>query len=925
MKNFMNKFALLLLVVFVGFSLSACDTDETPNNYNTKVAYGSLLNDTTEYATLNGKTLTKKGLYDEMRVNAYDYLLDEMLNLLVEVPTYNEATHGEKVKEIINEKCYGTKDAEAIKEMNSATKKLAIEKFADHMYLLGVNIKNAEGIIDIYDTDCLQYFMKDYARKEYVRSLLDNEDKKGKYYWENENQKDVNGNDIKDENGKEIKNPYYISDDAIESAYNSNTNSENTYNVVIIKYDTLAEARAAYNWDNAITAYENFQNLYYERYSFKDRNALNAEENNFMLTEEELNSYNSSLVTLVKNMSENFEDLEKTYKFEQQFGSAVYSVYLNAPFKEADYASLEGPALKEAKTETKNKIIENKLTSSTISTLLLEKLYEEKVVINDFVFDALYSVENEKHTRLEANAFSNDFLVKVGEKSLSVETFYTNLEKVYGISTAMDYFTKETLAKDETYSGKVTPEDEEKINKEYDAVMASFEKNEFASSGLPASIGKDVFMFVYFGSTSEDEVKEYYKTQKIWNYYATEKDQKFYDKAADFGKQYAGEVKENIESKYFDLSVKHILLTVDYNGDGNPDDPEIFMSKLSDSDKTSFMTAIQEAMVAIVEEVNYLVDNDKTTLLNALDFVQNRFHSSGDLGIIESSIEYEEENGEKVVKSYKTWDDFKSKFNLSLKIEDLGSVNNSSASKYVSEFSVGVKRLYTILKAKADAENSDFSLSDDYLYGDILTKTVKGADGKETVTDTTHEERLAQFTVKADENNVGGNLIQTSFGYHILASYNSSSMTSARYTASSDKGGQYKEIKIKLNGEPVTIPNAYSDNKYATADQIKIYDAQLNTDDGITDLPPGAKTFISKFFSDFTSKYTNATFKNIKFAYENLLTLKAEEPKLTFADEATNKEFAEFIEIQKREFNSYATPEVNDLSIFANWWDIVLK
>ena len=602
-------------------------------------------------------------------------------------------------------------------------------------------------------------------------------------------------------------------------------------------------------------------------------------------------------------MNENFEKLEKKYKIEQQFSGVVYAVYLNEEFKEADY---EKDLSVEEKTDeydatiedsTAYKIVDSKLNSSTISSLLFEQVYEADVVINDYVFDTLYAVENKNHKRLDATKFDNANVATINGKEITVRDFYNKLVKIMGISTALDYFTSESLLTSD-FKDKLTADDLKNIDKEINDTKAAFENNEFASNGYPTSIGLDVFNFVYYGTTDENQIKEFYKSQEIWNYYLKDKPEEYYNLLYEFGKQYAGyttvdgENKTDVEGKYFDLSVKHILLTVDYDGDGNPDDPEIYMNKLSTDDQEALLTAVKEAMVAIVEEVNYLVEEDKTTLLKALDFVQERFHYSGDLGKLESNPS-------------KNWDDYKTKFNLNLKIEDLGSVNNTSASRYVNEFSIGVQKLYAQLKEKS-------LLNDDYLYGEILEKTVEGQD--EPV-DTTHEERLASIEKE---------LIPTSFGYHILASYNSSTLTSAKYTESNDTSKQYQNIKVKLNGVETVIENAYSDEekdasgnyvKYASLNQIKIYDAQIGTDDGVKDLPPGAKTFIGKFYSDFNSKYTNSTFKNILYAYTYLLDS---------LDETTKANVEKFLEIQIRQFDQYVIEDVNNISIFAKWWDLVL-
>ena len=901
MNRIIKKVLFLLLVAFVGISLVSCD-ETTVDTTNKVVPYGSLT--TNEYASVGQIKLTEKDLYDRLRVNAYDYLLDEMIKIIAPVSTLDKLIESEvltedeiqeKLIKIANEQCYGTSDENSLKEMNAVTKEKYENQFADQMYLLGIkNIKDN----DEFHADVLNHFKDTLAQKEYVRGLLT--DTSSKYYWENEFQKDSDGNVMTDEDGNEITNPYYISEETIESNYNSNFNSEAKYNVVIIEYNTLFDAENALNnYDKNVEdlEYTDFTALYNDRYAYKAGN----DDKNFFLNNTELSKYNSSLVSLIKNIDANLvvekddqgnENIVGTkYKLYQQFGGKIYFVYVNGKVSEGDYAGIETEDDKKAaKDATVERIIENKLTSSTISSLLFEKLYDAEVVINDYVFDSLYAAENSNHTRLEAINFNNNNVATVNGTDIKVRSFYEKLEKLLGVSTAMDYFTNETLLVSD-FKDKVTEDDEKEINTDFEEIMTSFNNGDFASNGLPTSVGADVFKFVYFGYTNENDIKEYYKAQKIWEYYINYQSEEYFQLAETFGKEYAGYTENDtpVEGKYFDLSVKHILLTVDYNGDGTPDDPEAFMSKLSEQQRTDYYEKLTTTMVKIIEEVNYLVDKDLTTMLKALDFVLKRYNSSG---VIESS------------KTNETWDLYKSEFNFGLKIEDLGSVNNSTASQYVSEFSVGVQNLYRNLKA-----DSSLSVSDEYFYGDILA-------------DNTNEQN--ELNVEAVINKMEENkyFIKTSYGYHILASYNSATLTSAKYTSTSDSENQYgKSIEVVLNGEKTTIDNAYSDYIYATINQIKIYEGQLNTDDGITNLPSGAKTFIGKFYSDFKTKYTNSTFRSILYAYENFVESISFDETLVGEN---NAEFIEFLKIQKRQFDSYATEDVNNINIFANWWNLVL-
>ena len=835
MKNLINKVLLVLLVLFVGISLTACGEETDTTNKN--VPYGTLSSETV-YASIGDIKLSEKALYDELRVNGFDYLFDEIINTLVKPSDFGLSVDNnrEELIELVNKACYGTSDEEALAKMNSTTKATYVKKYVDSMYLQNINITET----NIYTEECLGHYLNQLAQKAYAKKVLTDEN--SKYFYANEFQKE-NGEFVLDEDGEQIKNTYYISEESIESSYNSTKNSEAEYNVVIVAFNTLADAKKALNGynENELT-YENFQTIYNNKYGYKT-----VSEDNFFLTTTELSAYDSGLSTLVKNMKAG------DYKLYQQFGKNVYLVYLNQEKPEVEYEKLEEADKAAAKEETIKELIEGKLTSNVISTLLVEKVYDTEIVIYDYVFDALYAAENSDHKRLEASEWKdeyNSYVAKVGETYITVADFYSKLEKLLGLTTSLDYFTNEVLLNSK-YADKLTDKDLETIDNEYKTAVESFEKDSYASSGLPASVGKDVFLFAYFGSTNETEIKNQYKSQKIWEYYLKEKPENYFALAEAFSKQY--------HDKYFDLSVKHILLTVDFDSDGTPDDPELFMNKLSEEKQTAFTNAIVTAMDAIVKEVNYIVEEDYSSLVDALDYVLREFYANGTL----------------LSDTTKTWSFYKDEFNLGLTIEDLSSVSSSTYSQYVKEFGIGVQKLYTKL-------SEEKKLNDDY---------------------------LASSVSNIDE------LIKTNYGYHILGVYNSGNVTSALYTKDNDSSEQYVNIKVEVNGEKVTIENAYSENKWASINQIRIYDAQVNTEDGITDLPSAVKTYISKFYTTFTTRFNNESFRNILLAKTELT--------IDFALANNDAKYAEFIEIQKRQLDSYEDYSSESINFLAGWWELV--
>ena len=97
MKNIINKVLVLLLVLFASFSLMSCDTEEKDTT-NKNVPFGTLSSET--YAKVGNITISQKELYNEMRINGYDYLLDEFVRVLTNPSQYD--LNDEKVDKAID-------------------------------------------------------------------------------------------------------------------------------------------------------------------------------------------------------------------------------------------------------------------------------------------------------------------------------------------------------------------------------------------------------------------------------------------------------------------------------------------------------------------------------------------------------------------------------------------------------------------------------------------------------------------------------------------------------------------------------------------------------------------------------------------------------------------------------------------------------
>ena len=834
----MKKLLILFFVLFIGITLTSCD-DKT--KYNTNVPTGNLGD--TVYASLGELSITEKELYNEMRSSAYSIFINEIANLLI--PNNLSKTDSktlEELKELINEDCYGTTELD---DLTSEEKTEAETAFVDNMKLLDVTCE----IGNIYTDSCLDYYLPTLAQKKYAESLI--RDENSKYYYKNEFQKE-NGEELTDDNGEQIENPYYISEEDIENYYTTNYQDDVEFKAIILGFRTLADLENALgsNYVDGKVVTDNadalFNSLFEKVYGYKDAN-------NHVLKDEDVASLNSTLITTLENLGEGNYTV-----YPQQVGDLVYLLYSIEEKDVVEYADLEGEELTKVNNDITEEIIENYITSSFVSSSINEALTNADITIYDPVFDALFATSYADHTRLENKEWSNDFnqyVAKVNDKYLTVADFYNTLEARIGVTTTMDYFINKVLLASD-YADDITKDDLDDIKEKYEAEIKKFEAG--SNSSYPAAIGVDNFKFLYYGSTNEDDIYDYYKAQLVWELKLADYPENFFEIVEKFGKNYY--------NNYFDLSVKHVLFFVDYDMDGTPDNPTKFLNKLSTEKQTEFKNALVALMNAYLSEVHYLVEEKEyASLVEALTFVEKEY-------IKGSSLHSD---------STKTWNDYK-KFNIGIKVEDLGAVNNETESKYVPEFGEGVQALYKELKAK-----DGYDLGDDYIHESVA---------------------------EADLTNPA-KVIETTYGYHILGVYDSEELTDAKYTASNDSttDPQYKEVKVKWNGVEETV-DAYSEELWPSQNQLKIYFSQALNKQTIKKLPSDVKNYIATIYTTVMDRYENSDFQNIYLAHELL-------DEITYTNTANKTKFDEFLAIQQRQLDSYEDYSTSSDKVLAGWWE----
>lgn len=525
-----------------------------------------------------------------------------------------------------------------------------------------------------------------------------------------------------------------------------------------------------------------------------------------------------------------------------EFGDLKYLVYKLEDSDEKEFDELT--------QEEKNQLIDEKiedLASDSFVTEAINYLLDHSTVtIYDPLYSALYKASHTAYTELEKSAWKDEYstlVAKVNDKNITVSALFDELEGFIGVTTAANYFANKLLT---AKVNDLSSDDVKACEDQIKANLESFEAGTLGSS-YPSNLTTAQFKELYYGTSNDDEILNLVKIDKVRSNLKKEYPDAIFESLADFSEQYY----EN----YFDLEITHLLLSVDYNMDGTLDDPELFMAKLDDDSKEDFKNKLVSISNAIIVEANYLVAQEYKDFKEALKYVAKEYAKGSNL----------------LSNPAKTWDDYKG-FNIAVKVEELGHVSSANASSYVKPFSLGVLDLY---KKLANEYALDPELEDDYKY------TPEGVNA-------------------IDE------LIQTTYGYHLLTSQGTKEMTSAKYTNDTN-------FSITWNGEDETL-DAKNDNVWASENQIKIYMAQM-IKDGDTDLPSSICTNIQYWYSRFTSRYQSTDFQNIYYAYKNIV------PTISFNNDVNKVAFYRYLEISKRGFDSYDDYSTTANQVFAGWWE----
>lgn len=880
---------LTVLVLMLTLTLASC---KQKTERNTVVPYGDLnLSSVIAQSTDKNIDLTLETYYSRLRAKGYDLAIEKIKTVLYqneiaaitnlihadsvtalssqdrktlsyEPDTEIDSVRFEELKKIYTEEIsvslansiYSTSNADTFASKTEEEKALGITKYIESMARKGYTIsagqispkiENDTLLLDLnlIPSDILFSIVlgkaEDFYAQKQLYAIADKE-----YLNEGTDEEEKNSN-------------YLFKTTSLESSYNSSYKTFGTYKAIIITFNSRREAMqtmeilngADITDENALESYLKLYNSYYS-YRKEGNTDITADSDLFLyevsLEKNELDDISSSISTLITETLENGQFLTEPRNLNNKYVLAyrIETVYdLTGTDKQKDFEDIQ--PTDDVMRKLKNNIIRAN-SSAYLTTAFKELLENSDIEIYDPVFEyrfrSNYTDEYDLIEKDNANIGKN-LILKVNDTEYTVSEFYNTASSRLGASIITEYFQQEYayLYADEF----VTEETTESNTSDLDSAIKTFEKNQ--NSTYPKEIGLETYLMVSYGYPTKADVLKYYytaasaltsyKAKVLFSEWATEdtelstEDKTVY-KISDEAKKVLERILKAGNDSYsslFSLNVDHILINIDYDADGTPDDPAKFISEYPEME-TEFKNAVQSLAQAIYREAICEKYSDNS-LYETLTYIVKQYNKGAKL------LSNENEN----------WDMYKSKFHFMLTAEQLASsadITQETVSNFVEPFADYLKDMY---KKAADGE---VKLDDN---GNFFTVQ----DGKLTENDD-----YSKITVDT--------LCETVYGYHLIVLNEYDGPDSLKFTVDNDPNKYQQSMDILVyededdedNNIYVTLSSYNEETSSANLNQLFIYYVQTKNGED-SSLDSNIATMMSTLFSDAINIYSSTNFQTM--------------------------------------------------------------
>ncbi len=721
-----------------------------------------------------------------------------------------------------------------------------------------------------------------------------------------------------DETGQKEKNSNYLfKDSRYETKYESSYKNYGTYKAVVISFDsrreamnTIATVLGAANAD--IEDLDDYLNIYNYYYKARQTNGqpFTADDEVFEYKVDEdgdkLSEVSSSIATLIEDTLEDGEFLTEPRYINGKYVlayriSTVYEISNNAT--QYDYDELKT----ELSENDYNKLIEkikvdllDDNAAGYVNTSFQKLLKNSKIEIYDPIFETKFNNSYTNYYDLISSDNQNigkNLIFKVNDITYTVEDFYTLASSRLGTSIINNYFLN---AYAEKYVDDLLDDDTKNSNSDtIKNAVSTFKSN--GNSTYPSDMGLENYLVASYGFKTEDEVLRNlnassalnkYRSQAYFKEWAVKDEEnstneKTVYKASEDCEKVMNKLLATGNSTYediFSITINHILIYIDTNSDGSPDNPQEFLSKYPDQEQN-----LKDAVAALAQAIYAEAINEeyKGNTKNAiLSYIVGQYNK-GD------KLRAGDVNGDGVAD---TWDDYKSEFHFIIKAEDLGESTQESVSNYVKPFQEYVKDMY----AKAVETDVDSNENWDSTNGVFFTPT----DGILTTA-----EDKAKVTYDS--------LCATEYGYHLIVLTKYSGADSLVYKSTEDPNGYQSAIELLVyedtdnsdNNIYITT-NSYNEDssKAATLNQLLIYYIESKNGSD-TSLDSDITSMLKTLFSNVISMYNSTNFQNLVLLDEINIT-------------STDAEVTKKLSLQRQNYVNLVTNYGEDNKLYGTWVDV---
>lgn len=841
--------------------------------------------------------------------------------------TNYEYFHKELIKTLNNALAnliYGTNSAKSIAKLSQKEKDTKIKSFivskartnisltaSDLAYTTPVD--NPNDIVEFTNLKSEKLFsiLDDYLLSEAKKLAAKNELYK---IADKEYIKEYNA----DENDEETKNTNYLfKDENLEETYNNTYKTYGTYKIILIQFNSRKEALDVINTSGvdfaSLTTLDEKKDKYLELYNLyhnyqaaidfdndKFTYTISKDKNDFSGLSDNINALlqttleDGDILTEPRNIDGKYVmamRYDSSYGYEDADGEAIKWDDLKNTLSEADYNKLM-IKLKYFTVDSSASTYQTTVTKSRIYERENNDAKEDNIFIYDPVFEYRFENQyNDDYEYIEATDFNNNLIFKIDDYEYKVSDFYKDASNLYASSIITNYF--ELNYAYEYYDEFI---DEDTHDSNADALsdaISSFKNGD--NDSYDKNIGLDNYLLLSYGYTTKDDVLKYYydakeclsdyKSKKVFKEWAEAGEDGKYTYTADLatsGSLYNLLTQGNSTyNDIFNINLDHILINIDADGDGSPDDPEVFLKGLTTGERQNFEDAVVELMRAIYTEATYIADKVDKKLFDIASYIKTQFEEGNDL---------QSDNT-------KNWDDYKA-YSFLLTVEQLassGDITQESVSNFVVPFKEYVENVFKICE-------DDASILTSYTYGRFIyyqgyeKATGTAVDGtdyykkdgydyiKETVAAGTDLTDLNLYVKKDtgdllsdDPSNLDADkitmdtLCPTSFGYHLLILNSYKAASSTKYTKDEDdQSGSQSAIELLLYEDS----DDSSNNIYITTDSYNDQESQANfkqfliwyiqkANGASSSLDSDINTLMGYLFSGVYSTYTSDNFQNI--------------------------------------------------------------